>query len=40
MVRLYKILGFPYRVDLCFVAHKLVIEIDEDGHPYYKNNQL
>ena len=40
MVRLYKIIGFPYRVDLCFVAHKLVIEIDEDGHPYYKNNQL
>ena len=40
MVRLYKILGFPYRVDLCFVAHKLVIENDEDGHPYYKNNQL
>ena len=27
-----------YHVDLCFVAHKLVIEIDEDGHPYYEND--
>ena len=33
MVRQYKILGLFYDVDLCFVAHKLVIEIDEDGHP-------
>ena len=39
MVRQYQILGLPYRVDLCFVAHKLVIEIDEDDHSYYKNNE-
>ena len=25
---------------LCFVAHKLIVEIDEDGHPYYENNQI
>ena len=31
--------GLPYRVDLCFVCHKLVIEIDEDGHFYYKNDE-
>ena len=31
--------GLPYRVDLCFVSHKLVIEIDEDGHFDYKNDE-
>ena len=40
MVRPYKIHGLHYRVNVCFVAHKLVIEIDEDGHPYYKNDQI
>ena len=24
---------------MCFVDHKLVIEIDEDGHPYYENHE-
>ena len=40
MVRLYKIPGLSYRVDLCFVAYELVIEIDEDGHPYYENDEM
>ena len=40
MVRQYQILGLPYRVDLCFVDHKLVIEIDKDGHPYYGNDKI
>ena len=40
MVRQYQILGLPYRVDLCFVVHQLIIEIDKDGHPYYKNNEI
>ena len=31
MVRQYQIHGLPNRVDICFVAHKLIIEIDEDG---------
>ena len=39
-VRQYQIPGLPYRIDLCFVAHKLVIEIDEDCHPYYENNEI
>ena len=25
---------------ICVFLHKLVIEIDEDGHPYYKNDQI
>ena len=25
---------------MCFVAHKLVIEIDEDGHLYYENDEI
>ena len=25
---------------ICVLLHKLVIEIDEDGHPYYKNDQI
>ena len=28
-VRQYQVLKLPFRVDLCFVDHKLVIEIDE-----------
>ena len=39
MVRQYQIPGLPYRVYLCFVAHKLLAEIDEDGHPYYENDE-
>ena len=38
-LRRYQILGLPYRVDLCFVDHKLGIEIDEDDHPYYENDE-
>ena len=40
MIRECKIPGLPYLVDLCFVVHKLVIEIDEDGHPYYENDEI
>ena len=25
---------------MCFIVHKLVIKIDEDGHPYYENDQI
>ena len=39
MLRQYQILKLPFRVDLCFVDHKLVIEIDEDGHLYYENDE-
>ena len=39
MVRQYQILKLPFRVDLCFVDQKFVIEIDEDGHPYYEDNE-
>ena len=39
MVRQYQIPGLRYLVSLCFVYHKLVIEIDEDGHPYYENDE-
>ena len=39
MVRQYQILGLPYRVDLRFVDHKFVIQIDDDGHPYYGNDK-
>ena len=38
-VRQYQILKLPLRVNLCFVDHKLVIEIDEDGHPCYENDE-
>ena len=38
-VRQYQIPGLPFRVDLCFVDHKLVIEIDEDGQPNYENDE-
>ena len=40
LVSQYKIPGLPYLVDLCFVAHKLIIEIDKNGHPYYENDQI
>ena len=39
MARQYQILGLPYRIDLCFADHKFVIEINEDGHPYYANDE-
>ena len=39
MVRQCKIFGLPYRADLCFVDHKLVTKTDENGHPYYKNDE-
>ena len=34
MVRQYQIARLTYCVDLCFATHKLIIEIDEDGHYY------
>ena len=40
MVRQYQVSGLPYRVDLRLVAHKLVREFDEDGIPYYNNNEI
>ena len=39
MVRQHQIPGLRYLADLCFVDHKLVIKIDEDGYPYYKNDK-
>ena len=30
----------PYFVDLHFFVYRLVIEIDEDGHPYYENDEM
>ena len=39
MVRQCQIHRLPLFVDLCFVIHKLIIDIDEDGHPYYKNDE-
>ena len=39
MVRPYQILKLPFRVYLCFFDHRLVIEIDEHGHPYYENDE-
>ena len=40
MVRPYKIPGLHYCVDLCFVAQKAVIEVDEDNYLYYENGQI
>ena len=40
MVRQYQIFGLLYRVNLCFVDHKLVIEINEDGQPCYENDKI
>ena len=39
LVRQYQIPGLPYGIDLCFVDHKLVIEIDKDGYLYYENDE-
>ena len=38
MIRQCQILKIPFRVDLYFVDHKLVVETNEDGHPYYEND--
>ena len=35
MIRQYKIDGLSYDVDLCFPVHQLIVEVDEDGHVYY-----
>ena len=40
MERQYQILKLPFSVDFCFVDHKLVIEIDEDGYPCYENDEM
>ena len=40
IIRQYKIPGLPYLVDLCFIAPKLVIEIDEYGHHYYEKDEI
>ena len=34
MVRQNKTDGLSFEVDLCFIVHKLVVEIDGDGHVY------
>ena len=34
MVRQCKINGLPFDADLCFIVHKLIIEVDEDGYIY------
>ena len=39
MVGQYKIDGFPFDVDLCCPVHKLAVEVDEDGHVYYNEEQ-
>ena len=40
LVRQCKIPRLPYRIDLCFVAHKLVTKIYQGGYPYYKNDKV
>ena len=40
MVRQYQVPGLLYRVDLHFLVHKLVREFDEDGIPYYNNDEI
>ena len=40
IVRQCQISGITYKVDLCFVTYKLVIEINEDGHAYYENDEI
>ena len=39
MVRQYQMARLPYCVDLCIATHKLIIEIDEDGYYYNKNDE-
>ena len=40
MVRQYQVPGLLYRVDLHFLVHKLVREFDEDGIPYYNDDEI
>ena len=43
MGRQYKIEGLSFEVDLCFFVHRIVVEIDEDGHLLYdekKSNKM
>ena len=35
MTRQYEIDGLPYDVDQGFTVHKSIVEVDEDGHVYY-----
>ena len=35
MVRQHEVPRLPYEIDLCLIVHKLVTEVDEDGHVYY-----
>ena len=35
IVRQHKTDGLPFDIDLCFLVHKLVVEVDEDGLVYY-----
>ena len=39
MVRQYKINGLPFDVYLCFIVHKVVLEVDEDGCIYYNKEK-
>ena len=36
----YQIIGLSHCVDLCFVAHTLIIETDKESHPYYENDEI
>ena len=43
MARQYKTEGLSFEVDLCFLVHRIVVEIDEDGHLLYdekKSNKI
>ena len=40
MVRQYQIPELLFRVDLGFVAHKLLMKIDEHSHPHYENDEI
>ena len=39
MARQYKIDGLPYDVNLCFIVHKLIVEVDKDVYVYYHEEQ-
>ena len=39
MVRQYKINGLLFDVYLCFIVHKVVLEVDEDGCIYYNKEK-
>ena len=40
MVGQYQIPELLFRVDLGFVAHKLLMKIDEDSHSNYENDEI